>query len=342
MPTSAKPSQVSPDGELIRLIFAKNVSMALSVVAKLRVADLLAEGPRALADLAARTKTHAPSLYRVLRTLASVGVFAEQADSRFALTPTGEYLRTGVKGSLRGLADLTCSDSTWRPWSRMIETVRTGSPAFDGVHGEPIFEYLGKHPDESAVFNEAMTGFSSNIAPAVAEAYDFSAFKMIVDVGGGHGTLLTTILRAHPGVSGIAFDSPPVVAGAEDAIREARLAGRCRTAGGDFFLSVPDGGDAYLLKHIIHDWSDDQATTILRNCRRGVNPGGKLLLVEMVVAPGDTSDFAKLLDLEMLVNLTGRERTEAEYRQLLSKAGWRLTRVIPTKSSVQIVEAEPV
>ncbi len=341
MPTDATPSQAPPDAELLRLIFGKNVSMAIAVVAKLRVADLLADGPQTLADLAARTETHTPSLYRVLRTLASVGIFAEQADGRFALTPMGEYLRTGVKGSLRGIADLTCSDWSWRPWSQMLETVRTGRAAFDSVFGESVFDYLGKHPDESAVFNEGMTGFSSNVAPAVAEAYDFAAFETVVDVGGGHGVLLNTILQAYPEVNGIVFDSPHVVAGAEDAIREAGLTERCRAVGGDFFRGVPDGGDAYLMKHIIHDWSDDQATTILRNCRRGVNPGGKLLLIEMVVAPGDAADLVKLIDLEMLVNLTGRERTEAEFRQLLSGAGWRLTRVLPTKSPTQIVEAEP-
>ena len=174
----------------------------------------------------------------------------------------------------------------------MLETVQTGRTAFDSVFGEPVFDYLGKHPDESAVFNEGMTGFSSNIAPAVAEAYDFAAFKTVVDVGGGHGVLLNTILQAYPGVNGIVFDSPHVVVGAEDAIREAGLTGRCRAVGGDFFQSVPAGGDAYLMKHIIHDWPDDQATTILRNCRKGVNPGGKLLLVEMVVAPGDAADLA--------------------------------------------------
>jgi hypothetical protein len=341
MPTNAAPSQTSPDGDLIRLIFGKNVSMAIAVVAKLRIADLLADGPRTLVELAARTQAHPPSLHRVLRTLASVGIFADLADGHFALTPMGGYLRTGVEGSLRGIAEMTCSDSTWRPWTRMIEAVRTGRAAFDGVHGEPIFEYLGKHPDESAVFNEAMTGFTSKIAPAAVEAYDYAAFKTIVDVGGGHGVLLSTILKAYPGVEGIVFDSPPVAAGAEDAIREAGLAGRCRAVGGDFFRGVPAGGDAYLMKHIIHDWSDDQATTILRNCREGVNPGGRLLLIEMVVGLGDAADIAKLIDLEMLVNLTGKERTEAEYRQLLAGAGWRLTGVIPTDSPTQIIEAEP-
>jgi hypothetical protein len=341
MSTDATPSQPPPDVALIHLILGKAVSMAVSVVAKLRIADLLANGPKSVAELATQTETHGPSLYRVLRLLASYGVFVEQADGRFALTPIGEYLRTGVQGSLRGIADYCGSDWSWRAWGHLLESVRTGGTGFDHVFGEPVFDYLGKHPDESAVFNEGMTGFSSKIAPAVAEAYDFAAFQSVVDVGGGHGMLLNTILRKYPGVTGIVFDSPHVVVGAEDAIRQAGLTGRCRAVGGDFFQSVPAGGDAYLMKHIIHDWPDDKATTILRNCRRSVNPGGKLLLVEQVIAPGNAADLSKVLDLEMLVIVSGKERTEAEYRQLLAGAGWRLTRVLPTRSPAQLVEAEP-
>ena len=332
---------VAPDAELLRLIFGKDVSMALAVAAKLRVADRLGEGPKAVDDLAAETGTHSPSLHRILRTLASVGVFTERTDGVFALAPMGEYLCTGVKGALRGLADALGSDWCWRSWGHALEAVRTGRAAFDTLFGEPVFDYLGRHPDDSAVFNEALTGFRSNVAPAVASAYDFSSLGTVVDVGGGHGALLTTILRAYPRVKGVVYDAPHVAAGADVTIREADLQGRCRAVGGDFFEGVPAGGDAYLLKHIVHDWSDDEATTILRHCRAGVNPGGKLLLVEMVVAPGDAADVAKLIDLEMLVNLTGRERTEAEYRRLLAGAGWRLTRVIPTESPTQIVEAEP-
>jgi hypothetical protein len=342
MSTDSTPPQTPPDVALVQLIFGKCLAMAISVAAKLRVADRLAESPKTLAELAATTKTHAPSLFRVMRALVAVGVFAEQADGRYALTPMGEYLRTGVKGSLRGVADYCGSDWSWRAWGGLLDTVRTGRTAFDTVFGEPVFDYLGKHPDESAVFNEGMTGFSSNIAPAVAEAYDFKAFQTVVDVGGGHGVLLNTILQAHPGVKGIVFDAPHVVVGAEDAIRQAGLTERCRAVGGDFFQSVPSGGDAYLMKHIIHDWPDDKATTILRNCRKGVNPGGKLLLVELVLAPGDAADLGKVLDLEMLVVASGQERTEEEYRRLLAGAGWRLTHVIPTKSPAQIVEAEPV
>jgi hypothetical protein len=186
-----------------------------------------------------------------------------------------------------------------------------------------------------------MTGFSSNIAPAVAEAYDFAAFKTVIDVDGGHGVLLATVLRAYPGVSGVVFDAPHVAAGAEDAIRRAGVADPCRAVGGDFFRGVPAGGDAYLMKHIIHDWPDDRAATILRHCREGVTPGGKLLLVELVIAPGDAGGLGKILDLEMLAIASGQERTEAEYRRLLAGAGWRLTRVLPTKSPAQIIEAVP-
>jgi hypothetical protein len=341
MSTDTTASQTPPEAALVQLVLGKCISMAISVVAKLRVADLLAEGPMTLADLATETKTHAPSLYRVLRPLAAAGIFIEQADGRFALTPMGGYLRTGVKGSLRGMADFFGSDWSWRAWGHLLETVRTGRTAFDRVFGEPVFDYLGKRPDESAVFNEGMTGFSSNIAPAVAEAYNFAAFKTIVDVGGGHGVLLKTILQAYPRVNGIVFDSPHVVVGAEEAIAKSGLTGRCRAVGGDFFQGVPTGGEAYLMKHIIHDWPDDRATTILRNCRKGVKPGGKLLLVEVVIAPGDAADLGKVIDLEMLVIAGGRERTEVEYRQLLAGAGWRLTRVLPTTSPTQIVEAEP-
>jgi hypothetical protein len=341
MSTDTTSSQNPPDAALVQLIFGKCISMAISVAAKLRVADLLADGPKTLADLANATETHAPSLYRILRTLAAAGVFAEQVDGRFALTPMSQYLRTGAKGSVRGMADFFGSDWSWRAWGHLLETVQTGRTAFDSIFGEPVFDYLAKHPDESAVFNEGMTGFSSNIAPAVAEAYSFAAFKTIVDVGGGHGVLLNTILQAYEGVKGIVFDSPHVVVGAEDAIHTAGLTGRCRAVGGDFFRSVPAGGDAYLMKHIIHDWPDDRATTILRNCREGVKPGGKLLLVELVIAPGNTADLAKVIDLEMLAIASGQERTEVEYRQLLAGAGWRLTRVLPTKSPTQIIEAEP-
>jgi hypothetical protein len=328
-----------PEAVLTQMIFGKWVAMALSVAAKLRLADALASGPQPVADLAEKTGTHPPSLYRVLRALASVGVFAEDADGRFRQTPLSEVLRSDVPGSMRAVADYCGADWSWRPWGRLLDSVRTGKTAFDEVFGEQAFEYLAKHPDESAVFNEGMTGFSMQESPAVAEAYDFSPFGTVVDVGGGHGHLLCTILKKYPGPKGVVFDSPHVAEGATPRIAEAGLADRCRAEGGDFFKAVPPG-DAYVMKHIIHDWPDDRSTMILRNCRKAANSGAKLILVEMVIPPGNGPSPGKLLDLEMLVIASGKERTEAEYAELLAGAGWRLTRVVPTRSPTSVIEGE--
>ena len=328
-----------PEAVLTQMIFGKWVAMALSVAAKLRLADALATGPKAVADLASQTGTHPPSLFRLLRALASVGVFAESEDGQFHHTPLSEKLRTGVPGSMRAVADYCGSDWSWRPWGRLFDSVRTGKTAFDEVFGEQAFAYLAKHPEESAVFNEGMTGFSMQESPAVAEAYDFSPFGTVVDVGGGHGHLLCTILEKYTGPRGVVFDSPHVAEGAVPRIAEAGLTGRCRAEGGDFFKAVPKG-DAYLMKHIIHDWADDNSTTILRNCRSAANPGAKVVLVEMVIPPGNGPSPGKLLDLEMLVIASGKERTQAEYAALLAGAGWRLTRVVPTRSPASVIEGE--
>jgi hypothetical protein len=335
--TSSQP----PEVVVTQMIFGKWVAMALSVAARLRVADALAAGPRSINDLAAEVGAHPPSLYRLLRALASVGVFAEEADGRFGQTPLSEVLRTGVPGSMRAVADYCGADWSWRPWGRLLDTVRTGRTAFDEVFGEKVFEYLARHPEESAVFNEGMTGFSMQESPAVAEAYDFSPFHTIVDVGGGHGHLLCAILNRYPGPKGVVFDAPHVVEGANPRIAEAGLADRCRAEGGDFFQAVP-AGDAYVMKHIIHDWPDDLAATILKNCRKAAQPGAKVLLVEMVIAPGNEPSPGKLLDLEMLVVASGKERTEAEYADLLAGAGWRLTRIVGTKSPTSVIEGEAV
>ena len=338
---STTSTQNTPDLELLRLLFGKNVTMALAVAAKLRIADHLADGPKSAADLAGRTHAHGPSLYRVLRLLASLDVLAEEDDGRFALAPMGEHLRTGVPGSLRGVAEHFGSEWSWQAWSRMFEGVRTGRPSFEIAFGETVFEYFGERPQATAVFQEAMAGFTSGLGPGVVEAYDFSPFRTIVDVGGGHGSLLFAILAAYPEAQGVVFDSPHVVGGAEKAIHEAGLSARCRAVGGDFFRATPAGGDLYLLKHVVHDWSDDESTRILSNCRAAVNPGGRLLLIETVVSPEIPMSYDKFLDMEMLVMITGRERTEEEFRRLLAGAGWRSTRVIPAGPVTRILEAEP-
>jgi SAM-dependent methyltransferase len=277
-----------------------------------------------------------------LRALAGFGVFSESAEGRFSLTPMGELLRSDIPGSMRGMADFVGSEWTWRAWGDLMYSVQTGKTAFDHVFGKPCFDYLGEHKEESEVFNQAMTGFSSMIAPAVVEAYDFSQFGTIVDVGGGHGKLLTSVLKANPGVQGIVFDAPHVADGARETIRAAGVEDRCRSEGGDFFRAVPVGADAYMMMHIIHDWPDDKATTILKNCRKSVKPGGKLLVIDAVIAPPNVPDTAKVLDLEMLVLPSGQERTEAEFAILFAGAGWKLNRVVPTKSPKRVIEGIPV
>jgi hypothetical protein len=342
MSSSSSPPAQQPGELLGQLIFGKCVSMALSVAAKLRVADKLAGGPKSATELAAETGTHGPTLYRVLRALAGFGVFSEAEDGRFSLTPVSELLRSGLPGSMRGMADFCGAEWSWKAWGELMFSVRTGQTAFDHAFGKPCFEYLAEHPVESEVFNEAMSGFSSMVAPAIVEAYDFSKFGTVVDVGGGHGMLLAAILKANPGVRGVVFDAPHVAAGAHEAIRAAGLADRCLAEGGSFFEAVTPGADAYMMMHIILDWPDDKAATILRHCRKGVKPGGRLLVIDSVVAPPNVPDMAKVLDLEMLVLPSGQERTEIEFSRLFEKAGWRLSRVVSTKSSKCIIEGVPV
>jgi hypothetical protein len=339
---SATPPAPPPSVVLMQMIFGKVVTQALSVVARFGLADQLATGPKTAAELAQAAKLHPGHLYRVLRALGSVGVLAEAADGRFALTPVGDFLRSDVPGSMRAVATYCCDPWSWQAWGDLAESVRTGEVAFDRVFGQGPWDYFQQHPDEAATFNAGMTGFSQQMSGPVVKAYDFSGFGTVVDVGGGHGALLGAILTANPNVRGVVFDAPSVAAGTTKAIRDAGLADRCRAEGGDFFQEVPAGGDAYILKHIIHDWNDAKATDILRTCRRAVPPTGKLILVEIVIPKAGEPSFGTLLDLEMLVICDGKERTEAEYRDLLAGAGFRLTRVVPTEAPVSLVEAVPV
>jgi hypothetical protein len=260
------------------------------------------------------------------------------ADRQFGLTPMAEFLRSDVQGSLRAVATMAGEPWTWRPWGDLYRSVQTGEPAFDRIFGVPTFTYLAENPGAAAVFDEAMTGWSTENSAAVAAAYDFSGIGTLTDVGGGHGYLLATILKANPPLRGILFERPGVVEGAKARIAVEGLRDRCRVVTGDFFASVPDGGDACILKSVIHDWDDQQATTILQNCRRAVGPGGRVLLAEQVIPPGNDPHLGKLLDLEMLIMAGGQERTEAEFRDLLAAAGLRLTRVVPTASPMCVIE----
>src|SRR5262245_4099906 len=330
----------SPRDQVFQTIADFWAAQAVHAAARLGLADHLAERPRSAAELAAATRTHAPSLARLLRALAAVGVLRESA-GRYRLTPFGEALRTGTPGSLRPLVLTVLGGEHYRAWGSLPHSIETGQPAFDHVHGQSVWDYYSRHPEEAAVFNDAMTAGTAAVAPAVLEAFDFSPYRTVVDVGGGHGNFLASILEANPDARGVVFDAPHVVAGARAQLAARGLAGRCEAVGGDFFESVPAGGDLYVMKWIIHDWDDRRALAILRNCRRAIgNSGGRLLLVEFVLSEGGEA-FGPLVDLDMLVMAGGKERTEDEHRSLLAEAGFRLTVVRPTRSKVSLVEAEP-
>ena len=334
------PQSAPPDAALTQIMLGSLAAQALYVAAKVGIADLLVDGPKPISELATATDTDAPSLYRILRALASNGVFAELDNKVFELTATAELLRSDIAGSLRDVAIFMGEDWHWQVWGNTLYSVRTGKPAWDQVHGKAVFPYLDANPKAARIFNRAMTSFSSMATKAVVEAYDFSGIDTLVDIAGGHGRLLTDILEANPKTRGILFDLPNVISGARERVALTKVAQRVEFATGDFFAEVSAGGDAYIMKHVIHDWDDERALTILKNIRRVLNQRGRLLLVEALIADGNCADFGKLLDIEMLVSPGGKERTAAEYKELLAQAGFRLTRIIPTKSPYSVIEAE--
>lgn len=333
-------ANVPPHVAMLEMISGFWISRAIYIAAKLGIADHLHDQPKSAEELAAVTGVHAPSLYRVLRALASVGVFAQDNDNRFRLTPLSETLRTDVRGSLRAFAIVELGEEHYPAWGELLRSVKTGGVAFDHVFGVPIWEYFARHPENAKTFDDAMTEMTLAVNNAVLSSYDFSSIVKIVDVGGGHGSLTAAILKSNPGMKGVLFDLPPVIEGARARIEAEGIADRCELVGGDFFESVPRGGDAYILKWIIHDWDDERAVAILRNCHRAMIENGKLLLVEAVVPPGSEPHLSKFMDLNMLVMTGGRERTEEEYRLLLKAAGFRLTRIIPTGSPMSVIEGE--
>lgn len=338
----APPTEQPPAVAMLQLTMGALVSQAVSVIARLGVADVLAAGPQPVEQIAQRVGAHHSALYRVLRALGDVGVVAELENRQFALTPLSELLRSDVPGSMRGWATMVGMPFHRYPWTDLYETVLTGESAFDRVHGTKVFDYLAEHPEDAAIFDAAMTSISTNESVSIAKAYDFSRFNTIVDVGGGRGGLLAAILSANPHLQGVLFDVPTVVAGIDDELAAAEVVGRCEVVSGDFFDSVPDGADAYLLSAIIHDWDDDQAVQILRTCRAAMTDSACMLLAEIVLPEGPAPSMGKLADLEMLVMTAGgRQRTEAELRALLGRAGLRLTRTIPSTSMVSLVEAVP-
>jgi hypothetical protein len=316
------------------------VTQAIYVAAKLGIADLLKDGAKSSEELANSIAVDAQSLYRVLRALSSVGIFAERENRQFELTPLAEYLKTDVPGSLRAIAIMFGGENwRWQPWGEILYSVKTKKPAFDHVFGMPIFPYLNQNPEAAAIFDQAMTSISAKDIPAIASGYDFSSIKTLVDVGGGHGSLLAAILQANPTIKGMVYDQAAVIAGAKQYLETAGLNGCCEAVAGNFFESVPSGGDAYMMKHIIHDWDDERAIAILQNCHRAMPDNGKLLVVEHVIPPGNEPSLGKFLDLEMLVMSSGgRERNADEFDKLFAAAGFKLTNIVPTQSPLSIIE----
>jgi hypothetical protein len=315
------------------------LSRLIYTATKLGVPDLLADGPRSSADLASATHTNPRAFHRFLRTLAGFGILAQQEDGRFAATPLGAALQTGAPGAARSTVLTMAGPWAWDAFSELQYSLETGKTSFEKLHGMPLFDFLAAHPDEAAQFSESMVGIHGPEPPAVAAAYDFSAGGTIVDVGGATGNMLAAILSAHPQPKGILFDRPHVVTDAPALLRARGVDDRVSIAEGSFFESVPAGGDFYILSHIIHDWSEEQCLTILGRCRAAMKPEAKLLIVEFVLPEGNTPHFGKLADMVMLTMPGGEERTASEYATLLTAAGFKLTRVVPTNSEVSIVEA---
>jgi hypothetical protein len=330
-----------PSEQLMQFATGYMVSAALYSVTKLGMPDLLKHGPKSARELADACAANEDAVYRVLRALASVGVVTQCSPRTFALTPVGDCLRSDRDDSMRDMVLWMADKFHYQIYPEMLHSLKTGQTVVEKVFGESCFGYFEKNKEEGHVFNTAMTTFSKMLTPQVLEVYDFSWLngKTLVDVGGGHGYLLTTILKKYPGIRGVIFDLEHVVTGAPANIEAAGVAARCQAAGGDFFAEV-SRGDAYIMKNIIHDWSDEKALSILRNCHRAGEGKTKVILVEAVVTPGNDPHFAKWLDLEMLLLPGGRERTEAEFVNLLEQAGFRLARVVQTKSPVCVLEAE--
>ena len=318
------------------------IGQAVHVAAKLGIADVLENGPKTPPQIATVTGSHPEALHRLLRMLAGLGIFEEDAEGRFGLTALADGLRSQAPVSLRAFAIMLGEEMLWRPWGDLHHAVQTGEAAFAHVFGEALYDYLGMHPQAATIFDAAITDRARQENRAVVEAYDWWP-DTIVDVGGGQGSLLAEILAQAPNARGVLFETPHVADRAKTMIEEAGLARRCEVIGGDFFQSVPTVGGLYLMRRVMHGWSDESATVILRNCRKAMRQDGRLLIIEHVLAPGNAPSWGKMLDLQQLVLSTGgRERSEAEYANLLAAAGFKLERVIPTSSTASLIEAIPV
>ena len=330
-----------PQGVMMQLLFGKQLTASLAAIARLGVADHMGTEPVAVEDLAAKVGAHAPSLYRVMRMLAAFGVFREEQGKRFALTPIGKVLQTDTLGSMRYTAMMLGDDWAIKAYAHIGDSIRTGGDAFTAAFGKQVFDWFADHPEKAETFQRAMTNGSANAAQAILSAYDFSGIKRIADIGGGQGILLLSILKRYPGLEGVLFDLPEVVASLP-ADRIAASDGRLSAEAGSFFETVPEGCDAYMMKHILHDWSDEHCRTILRLVREQLPRDGRFLAFELVMTDEPGFSPAKMLDIEMLVmTVGGRERSREEFADLFASAGLKLERIVTTPGPICVIEGRP-
>jgi hypothetical protein len=327
--------------QLTRMVASAALSRAICTIGELGIADHIESGkPQPVATLARLTGAHEPSLYRMLRFTASYGVFRETGDRQFDHTRLSAVLRTDAEGSFR---PATRMFHRMNPgWEGLHHTVMTGEPSFQHIFGQPMFDYIGAHPELAPLFDAGMTAFHGHETAAMLDAYDFSDIGTLADVGGGNGSLLGAVLQRYPRLKGILYDLGHVVGRARESIQALGLEQRCTIVEGNFFESIPAGADAYLMRHVIHDWTDEQSVQILKNCRKAVPPHGRILIVEFSVPSANEASLGKDADMIMLAFPGGAERTEAEYRALFEQSGFRLSKVTPTRSAVCVVEGRPV
>lgn len=328
-----------PQMTLLQMIMGNWVSQSIYAAAQLGIADYLKDGEKSYSELATLTNAHGQSLYRLLRALASVGIFAEVAPGKFAMTPLATFLRSDVPGSLRDFSIMMSDHGHYSSWGNILHAVQTGESGFKHLFGMNVFEYYAQNLEPAAIFDRAMTSLYSVENAAVSADYDFSFINSVVDVGGGQGSLLISILQAHPCMTGILFDMPDVIERAKLQIASSGVRDRCQLVSGNFFESVPAGVEAYILKHIIHDWDDDRAIAILKQCHNAMVDNGKVLVVEQVIPSGNDPFIGKLMDVNMLVMCPGgKERTAEEFRALFAAAGFNLTKIVPIRGIVSVVE----
>lgn len=325
-----------PAQQIIEMASGYVVARAIHAVALLGIADHLADGSRSAEELARVTDMHAPSLYRLMRATAGFGLFIEDHQRRFSLTQLGAALRTGAPGYARSTVRSMAAPGMWNAFGDLLQTIKTGQP-----QGEPIFADLRANPEQAEQLSETMIGFAGEEPAAIATAYNFSGIRTLVDVGGNTGVLLATILLANPALRGLLYDLPHVAPLARRTLERLGVSDRCAVTAGSFFESVPAGGDAYMLSHVVHDWPEEKCLTILRNVRRVIPNDGRLLIVEQLIPPGNEPHPSRYIDLILLTITGGTERTADEYATLLARTGFRLTRIVPTALAVSVIEAEP-